>query len=197
MSQILANNPRLRYRFKEPAEQPTTGEDLAVIPGSWVPVPLGRVMKVTSSKRIFESEYTDTGVPFFRSKEIGDLSRGENIKTTLYISADRYAELKQHPDCAKPGDLLLTSVGTIGNTWIVDDREFYFKDGNITQIIQTDGIEMRYVQLYIASPMFTDAVERTVAGTAYNALTIIKIKALTFPLPPLAEQRRSWPKRIN
>ena len=147
-------------------------------------------MKVTSSKRIFESEYADTGVPFFRSKEIGDLSRGETIKTTLYISADRYAELKQHPDCPRPGDLLLTSVGTIGNTWLVDDREFYFKDGNITQIIRTNGIEMRYVQLYIASPMFTNAVERIVAGTAYNALTIIKIKALAFPLPPLAEQRR-------
>ncbi|MHB8790204.1 MAG: restriction endonuclease subunit S [Desulfobulbaceae bacterium] len=190
LSQILANNPRLRDSFKEPAEQTINGEALPIIPKSWVPVALGRVMKVTSSKRIFESEYADTGVPFFRSKEIGDLSRGESIKTTLYISQERYAELRQYPDYPKPGDLLLTSVGTIGNTWIVDDREFYFKDGNITQIIQTDGIEMRYVQLYIASPMFTDAVERIVAGTAYKALTIIKIKALTFPLPPLAEQRR-------
>ena len=187
---ILTDNPRLRDSFKEPTEQATTPEELTIMPESWVQVALGRVMKVTSSKRIFESEYADTGVPFFRSKEIGDLSRGEPIKTTLYISAVRYSELQQHPDCPKPGDLLLTSVGTIGNTWIVDDREFYFKDGNITQIIRTDGIEMRYVQLYIASPVFTDAVGRTIAGTAYNALTIIKIKALTFPLPPLAEQRR-------
>ncbi|MHB9098669.1 MAG: restriction endonuclease subunit S, partial [Syntrophales bacterium] len=90
----------------------------------------------------------------------------------------------------KPGDLLLTSVGSIGNTWIVDDREFYFKDGNITQIIQTDGVEMRYVQLFISSPLFTDAVERIVAGTAYSALTIVKIKRMILPLPPLAEQRR-------
>lgn len=190
LSQILARSPRLRDSFKELADRPATGTDLVDLPESWVAVALGRVMKVTSSKRIFESEYTVNGVPFFRSKEIGDLSRGENIKTTLYISPERYAELKQHPDFPKPGDLLLTSVGTIGNTWIVDDREFYFKDGNITQIIQTEGIEMRYVQLYIASPLFTNAVERIVAGTAYNALTIVKIKALSFPLPPLAEQRR-------
>jgi type I restriction enzyme S subunit len=190
LSRILTENPRLRDSFKEPTEPANAAENLAIIPESWVPVALGRVMKVTSSKRIFESEYADTGVPFFRSKEIGDLSRGESIKTTLYISAERYAELKQHPDCPQPGDLLLTSVGTIGNTWIVDDREFYFKDGNITQIIRTDGIGMRYVQLYMASPMFMDAVERIVAGTAYNALTIVKIKTLTFPLPPLAEQKR-------
>jgi type I restriction enzyme S subunit len=49
---------------------------------------------------------------------------------------------------------------------------------------------MGYVQLYISSPLFTDAVERIVAGTAYNALTIVKIKSMMFPLPPLAEQHR-------
>ena len=30
----------------------------------------------------------------------------------------------------------------------------------------------------------------TVAGTAYSALTIIKLKNLIMPLPPLAEQKR-------
>ena len=34
------------------------------------------------------------------------------------------------------------------------------------------------------------ATAATVAGTAYNALTIVKIKRLLFPLPPLAEQHR-------
>ncbi len=190
LSRIVANKPRLRDRFQVTSDPMAPEHDLATCPKSWGIVELGRLMKITSSKRIFESEYTDAGIPFFRSKEIGDLSRGENIKTTLYISVERYSELQQHTDFPKPGDLLLTSVGTIGNTWIVDDREFYFKDGNITQIVRVDGIDMRYVQLYIASPLFKDAVDRIVAGTAYSALTIVKIKALSFPLPPLAEQRR-------
>jgi type I restriction enzyme S subunit len=190
LSRILANNPRLCDSFKEPAAQMEADEAFTDIPDSWVTVALGRLMKVTSSKRIFESEYSENGVPFFRSKEIGDLSRGEDIKTTLYISAERYLELKEHADFPQSGDLLLTSVGTIGNTWIVDEREFYFKDGNITQIIQTYGVDMRFVQLYISSPLFTDAVEKIVAGTAYSALTIVKIKGMILPLPPLAEQRR-------
>ena len=190
LSKILENNSRLRDSCKEPLEQFNLVANLAAIPESWLVVALGRVMKVTSSKRIFESEYSERGIPFFRSKEIGDLSRGEDIRTRLFISEERYRELKEHADFCKSGDLLLTSVGSIGNTWIVDDREFYFKDGNITQIVRTDGIEMRYVQLYISSSLFTDAVARIVSGTAYNALTIVKIKGMVFPLPPLVEQRR-------
>ena len=71
LSQILSNNPHLSESFKGSGEQTGAEEELGVIPESWVAVALGRVMKVTSSKRIFESEYTDTGVPFYRSKEIG------------------------------------------------------------------------------------------------------------------------------
>lgn len=38
--------------------------------------------------------------------------------------------------------------------------------------------------------MFSDQVLKSVSGTAYNALTIIKINHLIFPIPPLEEQRR-------
>lgn len=33
-------------------------------------------------------------------------------------------------------DLLVTAVGALGNIWIVDNREFYYKDGNLIQISQ-------------------------------------------------------------
>ena len=57
-------------------------------------VELGNIAQVGSSKRIFANEYSENGIPFFRSKEIGELNRGEDIKTELYISPSRYEEIK-------------------------------------------------------------------------------------------------------
>ena len=85
---------------------------------------------------------------------------------------------------------MLTSVGSIGNTWICDGRDFYYKDGNITKLSGLGQINMRYLQDFIASDLFKVQVTDTVSGTAYNALTIIKLNDISFPLPPLPEQSR-------
>ena len=39
----------------------------------WQIVALSDVADITSSKRIYASDYTDTGIPFYRSKEIIEL----------------------------------------------------------------------------------------------------------------------------
>ena len=158
------------------------------IPENWYWCRLGDVAEIKSSKRVFEKDYVLDGVPFFRSAEIGDLQQNKALKTELFISEKHFNELKNKYGVPQQGDLLITSVGTIGNTWISDGRDFYYKDGNITQISKNEFIIPEYFRLFIDSPVFTMQVFDTVAGTAYNALTIIKLKKLIFPLPPLAVQ---------
>ncbi len=160
------------------------------IPESWRWVRLGDIAFIQSSKRVFEKDYVSDGIPFFRSKEIGDLCRGEQIKTQLFITREHYERLKEEYGVPQKGDILITSVGTIGNTWLCDGREFYYKDGNITQICSSKLFYSKYVQLFINSPLFFSQAKATVAGTAYSALTIIKLKQMLLPLPPLAEQKR-------
>jgi len=160
------------------------------LPQGWEWVRFGNVLNVKSSKRIYESDYRKNGVPFYRSKEIGELSKGNTILKSYYISDDKYHSIEKKFGVPSEGDLLMTSVGSIGNSWIVDNRKFYYKDGNITQIEKNRFINMRYIQLYIMGPMFKRLVDRTVSGTAYNALTIIKIKGLVLSIPPLDEQKR-------
>lgn len=160
------------------------------LPNEWSWSSIGSIFGVTSSKRIFESDYVPRGVPFYRSKEIGELSKSGTTVASFFISEEKYTAVQDSREFPKPGDLLLTSVGSIGNTWIVDHRQFYFKDGNITQIIQSDLMCMRYLQRFIQSPLFMRQATETVSGTAYNALTIVKLKQMLIPIPPLAEQRR-------
>lgn len=192
--QIQAEKQRLikegKIKKEKPLPEITEEEKPFEIPESWMWVRLGAVSTIQSSKRVFEKDYTSEGIPFFRSKEIGDLYRGEEIKTQLFITREHYEQLKKDYGVPQTGDILITSVGTIGNTWICDGREFYYKDGNITQICSNRFLYPRFLQFYIESPLFLEQANTTVSGTAYNALTIIKLKQMMLPLPPLAEQKR-------
>jgi type I restriction enzyme, S subunit len=101
------------------------------IPEGWNIKELAELADVSSSKRIFREEYTLSGVPFYRGKEVTQLSNGESISTELFISNERYEEIKEKFGVPQVGEILITSVGTIGSIWLVDnDSPFYFKDGN-------------------------------------------------------------------
>lgn len=80
-----------------------------------------------------------------------------------------------------------TSVGAIGKTWIVDGREFYYKDGNLTQVKKCNVLNMKCLQYFIKSENFKQ-IKDTVAGSAYNALTIIKFKKILIPVAGVEEQ---------
>lgn len=160
------------------------------IPENWCWCRLGEIADIKSSKRVFEKDYVLKGIPFYRSKEIVDLENGDELRTPLYISEEHFEALKKNYGVPQPNDILIASIGaTIGKSWIVDKRDFYYKDGNITQICSSDYFYSKYVYYFVKGSLFYMQVMGDVAGTAYNALTIIKLKNLLFPLPPLAEQK--------
>ena len=160
------------------------------LPDGWAWCRLQSIATIQSSKRVFEKDYVDDGIPFYRSKEIGDLSRNEEIRSQLFITESHYLELKEKYGAPQIGDILITSVGSIGNTWICDGRQFYYKDGNITQIVANSLFVSEYVQLFLKTDYFFEQVGKTVSGSAYNALTIEKLKNILFALPPYNEQQR-------
>ncbi|HEL1619928.1 TPA: restriction endonuclease subunit S [Streptococcus suis] len=160
------------------------------MPDSWEWVKLKEIALVKSSKRVLQKDYAKSGIPFYRSKEIGNLHRNEDIITELFITDEHYQTLQDSYGVPKQGDILITSVGSIGNTWICDERKFYYKDGNITQICSNEYFNSYFIERCIHSPFFWEQVTSTVSGTAYSALTIIKLNNILFPLPPLSEQKR-------
>lgn len=164
-----------------------TGE-LIRIPYSISMKCLGEITDISSSKRIYKEEYVSQGVPFFRSTEIVDLYERGYTEPQYFISQEKYTQIKIKYGIPQEGDLLVTSVGTIGKTWIVDNREFYYKDGNLTQVKQCKELNMKFLQYYIDSSEFKLQVENVVAGSAYNALTIEKFKKIQIPYIKIDEQ---------
>lgn len=159
---------------------------------SWGKVKVGDCCEVTSSKRIFFSEYVDSGVPFYRSKEIIESSNGQAISEPLFISQEKYDEIKNHFGVPQPGDMLLTSVGTIGVPYIVREKDyFYFKDGNLTWFRNfSDELNSKYLYFWVKSSEGQSVLNNTTIGSSQKALTIASLKGLEIPCPPAPVQKR-------
>ena len=157
----------------------------------WEKVRLGDCCEITSSKRIFFSEYVDLGIPFFRSKEIIELNRGEKISEPLYISAKKYDEIKSKYGIPQEGDMLLTSVGTIGVPYIVKSSDtFYFKDGNLTWFRNFNKRLLSHFLFYwIGSDEGYGVLNNSTIGSSQKALTISSLKQITISLPPVSIQK--------
>ncbi|MGK4078470.1 restriction endonuclease subunit S [Ligilactobacillus salivarius] len=132
------------------------------------------ISEVRSANRIFAKEYRNKGIPFLRGKEISLLSQGNSPTDTLFISIEKYKKLKNIP---KAKDILVTSVGTIGNIYQVENFRlpFYYKDGNIIQITPHKGFE-NYIYLWLNSKFGDKEIVSATIGSTQKALTISAIK---------------------
>jgi len=160
-------------------------------PMEWEVKKLGEVCEVTSSKRIHADEYVEDGIPFYRSKEIIEKSKGVPLSVELFISTDRYYEIISTSGKPQIGDILITAVGTIGKIWAVDtDEPFYFKDGNLIWLkdiksLLVNSTFYRFLLFYLIDFFKKENAN----GAAYAALTIVKLKTMRCPLPPLSLQQ--------
>jgi len=158
--------------------------------GKWEEKSLSDVCEITSSKRIYQNEYVSEGIPFYRSKEVIELSKNKEIGIELFISKEKYWELKQKFGVPKKGDILITAVGTIGKTYVIpNNNEFYFKDGNLLWIRNLINLNSIYLNYFLFNHFRKNKNDLS-SGSAYSALTIIKLKTLKIPLPPLELQQK-------
>jgi len=166
-----------------------TNSTLSQTPAGWKRTTLGEVADITSAKRIFANEYKDSGIPFFRGKEITEKFNGNEISTELFISRAKYDEIKNSHGVPVVDDILLTSVGTLGNPYLVEKGlEFYFKDGNLTWFRKYMGIVPKYLYYWIISPQGKETLSQAKIGSTQEAYTIAKLKSLNCVLPSITEQ---------
>ena len=164
--------------------------EIGEIPEEWQVKRLGNVCEVKSSKRVYQSDYIDSGVPFYRSKEIIELSKGNLPTVELFIARDKFEEFKEKYGVPKLGDLMITSVGSVGKTWVCDGREFYYKDGNLTQIISNNEINTKYISYVFECEYLIKQYLGQSSGSAQVALTLEKLKNLLVIFPTIKEQEK-------
>ena len=159
----------------------------------WKEYKLSEVAEITSSKRIFFADYVKSGVPFYRSKEIINKFNKQEIQTELFITEEKFEEIKEKFGVPVKDDILLTSVGTLGIPYLVTEKDyFYFKDGNLTWFrnIDKSKIDVSYFYIWLQSRIGKQKLDEISIGSTQAALTIAGLKSIEILLPELNEQKR-------
>lgn len=153
---------------------------------------LGEICEIGSSTRIFANEYKADGVPFYRSKEIIELGSGKlDVSEKLFISKDRFEQIKAKYTVPQKNDILIAAIGAnLGESYIVkDNREFYFKDGNIIWLKNFKiNVKSKYIYYWMKSNDFAFQYKNKSIGAAQKALTIDSLKEYLIPVPDLETQ---------
>ena len=179
-----------KIKKSKPLPEITGDEKPFDIPDSWEWVRLGDVFDITSSKRVMKKEWKDSGIPFYRAREIVSIKRNRPLKDPIYIDKKTYSEKIKVSGKPRGNDILLTGVGTLGIPYIVPkDKEFYFKDGNIIWLKNFGKVNSNFISYYVQSPYMLKMINNG-RGTTVATLTIIRSEKLLVPLPPLSEQSR-------
>ena len=151
---------------------------------------LGELFRVGSSRRVLQSQWQSEGVPFYRGREITLLAADGSVNNALFISEDLYTELASKNGVPNAGDIMVTAIGTIGNSYIVRDSDrFYFKDASVLWLKKTTDVSSEFINWWLKSPLFFDQLDRG-NGATVDTLTIQKLQAVAVDLPPLPEQQR-------
>ena len=171
----------LRQVFPSPDQQ---------LPEGWKQGKLEDFYDITSSKRVFQSEWKTSGVPFYRAREIVKLSQDGFVDNELFISEEMYAQYSEKYGIPKPEDILITGVGTLGVCYVVKQNDrFYFKDGNIIWLKKKHDILSSFVEYAFKTEYLKEQINDN-SGTTVGTYTIIRAKNTLIPFPSIPEQQQ-------
>jgi type I restriction enzyme S subunit len=151
---------------------------------------LDDLYKVASSKRVLKSDWKSEGIPFYRGREISSLSKYGYVENDLYITEEMYKDFTTNYGVPVANDIMVTAIGTIGNTYIVKNKDkFYFKDASVLWLKKEKEVDSKFVNYWFKSTLFTNQLDVGLGATV-DTLTIGKVQSLKINVPPVATQKK-------
>ena len=153
---------------------------------------IGEITRVFSAARVHKNEWTQEGVPFYRSSDVISKFNGvENSRGKAYISFDLYKRLSAKSGKIMKDDILITGGGTIGIPYVVpSDEPIYVKDADLLCIQKSKEFNSRFLYHYFLSTEFRKYLENITHNATIAHYTISQIENTSVPLPPLDVQNR-------
>ena len=147
---------------------------------------------VSSSKRIYQEEQSNSGVPFLRISNLVELIDNDIFGSELFIPEEKYSELLENDLVPKANDILVTSRGTLGKCYIIQEHDkFYFQDGMISWLYNIDKcITPLYLTLLFNTRNIKRQIENLQSGSTVAYLSIAMLKKLNIVVPPIELQNQ-------
>lgn len=161
------------------------------LPEGWCWCKLSDLFNIVSARRVHQSDWRSSGVPFYRTREIGWLAENRtDVKPELYIDESLYDRFKQS-GYPSEGDIMMTAVGTVGKTYVVKSSDkFYYKDASVLCLENFSKVDSKYICHVIASEFFKSMIAEEAMGTTVATITMVRANEYLVPLPPLSIQHR-------
>ena len=165
---------------------------------------MGELFDIVSAKRVLQSDWQRTGIPFYRAREIVRLSYEGYVDNDLFITEEHYNNLKKSYGVPEPSDIMLSAVGTIGRAYVVRNNDvFYYKDASVLCLRNVYHLNSEFIKWILSSDLLQNQMYENSKGTTVDTITIEKANSYFLPLPPIDEQYRivkllcEWDAYIN
>lgn len=133
-------------------------------------------------------ERTAIGIPVLSAEHVQD---GRLSFSTGRFTSQRELDVFQKRLRPRPGDVLLTIVGTIGRTAILrDTRPFVFQRSVCVLRPRAGILDSDYLRYALSSDFVVRQIEKETKQVAQAGIYLDSINGIELPLPDLAEQQR-------
>ena len=159
---------------------------------AWPSYEIRELYDVKSSKRIYAKELTTSGIPFLKVGDVLERINTGESHPTVFISEQKYCELKESGLVPNAGDILVTSRGTIGKCYILaDDDAFYFQDGMISWLKAKCDCRLlpEFTAALFAEEGFLKTLDEVTNKTTVTYISLDKLAGLKVICPPEEKQR--------
>ena len=159
--------------------------------GEWRECLVEDFFDVGSSKRVLQKDWQSDGVPFYRTRELVSLSKGEKFRSEIFISKELFSGLSEKYGYPQEGDFLVSGVGTLGISYQVKKGDrFYFKDGNVLWFKLKEGIHSDFFRYSFQSDFMQDQITAQSSVTTVGTFTIKNAKKTKFLCPPSINEQQ-------
>lgn len=157
---------------------------------AWEEKTLGDLFGIASASRVHKHEWTESGVPFFRSSDVVSNYKGqENSKA--FISFELYEELSKKSGRVQKNDILVTGGGSIGIPYLVKSNEpLYFKDADLLWLKNSDNLNGYFLYIFFSTVIFRDYINSITHTGTISHYTIEQAKATPIKVPKREEQEK-------
>lgn len=157
---------------------------------AWDNCKLGDLSTIRSASRVHREQWTESGVPFFRSSDVVAAYKGtENNKA--FISHDLFEELSKKSGKPKRNDLLVTGGGSIGIPYLVqNDEPLYFKDADLLWFKNKKILDGFFLYEFFITSTFRRYLSSITHTGTISHYTIEQAKSTPINLPELEEQQK-------
>lgn len=169
------------------AEQRLSRAGGNLLPEGWVKASIGEICsKVTDGSHNPPKASTE-GLPMLSAKNIHDGKIDFSLDHRLIPLEDFKAEDQR--TCIAKNDILLTIVGALGRTAVVTANTPKFSLQRSVAVLAAPQINSKSMRYSLEEFNFQQQVLDNAKGTAQKGIYLKKLRELTLPIPPFAEQK--------